>query len=99
MRLTPDSRAPARVEPVARAVSSQLALVVIAGVIVAVGVVVAAVVAVVVAVVEVEVEVGVVVVVVVVAVTDALGVVLTSPCVRRGPGLRASRQHPSSEGG
>ena len=32
-------------------------------------------------------------------VTDALGVVLTSPCVRRGPGLRASRQHPSSEGG
>ena len=32
-------------------------------------------------------------------VTDALGVVLASPCVRRGPGLRASRQHPSSEGG
>ena len=32
-------------------------------------------------------------------VTDALGVVLASPCVRRGPGLRVSRQHPSSEGG
>ena len=27
------------------------------------------------------------------------GTVRTPPCVRRGPGLRASRQHPSQEGG